>query len=385
MNFELSEEQLEFQASARKFAQLELMPEAAVWDEQQIFPKKALKKAGALGFMAMYVPESLGGIGLSRLDSAIIFEELATSCTSTAAYISIHNMATHIIAGYATEDIRQQWLASLSSGEKLASYCLTEPSSGSDAASLRTSAKKQGDQYILNGSKAFISGAGDTDVLVVMARTGESGPKGISAFAIPSNLKGIGFGKKEAKLGWNSQPTRAVTFDNVKVPEYCLLGTEGQGFTIAMQGLDGGRINIGICSVGAARFCLDTAISYTQERKQFNRPISSFQNTQFKLADMATKLTAARQMIFLAASKLDANAADKTMYCAMAKRLATDEGIHICDQALQLLGGYGVIKDYLIERYFRDTKVHQILEGTNEIMRLIIAKWLLKQPGKPTL
>lgn len=378
MNFSLSEEQQAFRDTAAQFARDCLAPSAAEWDEQHTFPKDALRAAGELGFMGMYTPEEEGGLGLSRLDSAIILEELAAGCTSTAAFISIHNMALNMIARYGSADSRNEWCAPLISGEKLASYCLTEPGAGSDAGSLKTKAVKDGEVYRLSGSKAFISGAGDTDVLVLMARTGSEGPKGVSAFCVPANLPGISYGKREIKMGWNSQPTRAISFDNVELPATALLGEEGQGFAIAMEGLDGGRINIATCSIGAAKACLDISLDYVQEREQFGRAIADFQATQFKLADMQTELIAARQMVRLAASKLDAQDADKTSYCAMAKRFATDIGFKVCNEALQLHGGYGYIREYPIERFVRDSRVHQILEGTNEIMRVIVSRELLK-------
>ncbi len=377
MNFELNEEQQAFQQTARKFAQQHLAPNAQHWDQEQHFPKAAFKAAGELGFMALYVPESAYGIGLSRLDSAIIIEELAYGCTSTAAFISIHNMAFNMLAKYAAPALVEKWAPDLASGSKLASYCLTEPGAGSDAASLTTKATKQGEHYVVNGSKSFISGAGDTDLLIVMLRTGGPGAKGISCLAIPADSEGISFGKKEEKLGWNNQPTRIINFENVKVPCTHLLATEGEGFKLAMEGLDGGRINIAACSVGTAAASIVLTRNYVNERQQFGQAIANFQNTQFKLADMLTELVAARQMIYLAAYMLDKNHPEKTAHCAMAKRFATDYCFRICDEALQLHGGYGYIKEYPIERFFRDTRVHRILEGTNEIMRLIIAKRLL--------
>ncbi|KZY38467.1 acyl-CoA dehydrogenase [Oleiphilus sp. HI0081] len=377
MNYDLNEDQLAFQETAKRFAETELAPQASIWDAACEFPKQAFVEAGKLGFMAMYVPEADKGIGLSRLDSSIIMEELASGCTSTAAFISIHNMAFNMLARYGRKSLVDQWSEALASGRKLVSYCLTEPGAGSDAASLTTSGKLEGDHYIVNGCKAFISGAGDTDLLVTMLRTGEAGPKGITCLAIPATSEGISFGKKEEKLGWSNQPTRLIHFENVRVPKENLLAHEGDGFKLAMEGLDGGRINIAACSVGTARASLRQSISYVKERKQFNQTIADFQATQFKLSDMLTELVASRQMIRLAAFKLDQGAADKSVHCAMAKRLATDLGFKICDEALQLHGGYGYIKEYPIERYFRDTRVHRILEGTNEVMRLIIARALL--------
>ncbi len=377
MNFELNEDQQAFSDTARQFADQEMAPFAAQWDKEHHFPVDVIRKAGDLGFCALYTPESEGGLGLSRLDSSIIFEQLAMGCTTTTAMLTIHNMATWMIATWARDEIKSQWMESLVSGKSIASYCLTEPGNGSDAANLKTSAKRDGGDFILNGSKVFISGAGATQVLVVMARTGEDGAGGVSAFFVPADADGIIYGKAEEKMGWNAQPTRMVTFDNVRVSEQNLLGSEGQGFKFAMQGLDGGRINIATCSIGTAQQALNTASAYMNEREQFGKAIGSFQALQFKLADMATELVAARQLVRLAASKLDNAHADKTTYCAMAKRFATDVGFEVCNQALQIHGGYGYIKEYPLERYVRDVRVHQILEGTNEIMRLIIGRRLL--------
>lgn len=381
MDFSLNDDQMAFQNLARRFATNEMQPHAAEWDERKIFPKNLFKAAGELGFMGMYCPESVGGLNLSRLDTTIILEELAMGCTSTAAYISIHNMASWMVATWGNEITQQTWCDDLISGIKLASYCLTEPNAGSDAASLRTTAKKEGQNYLINGSKMFISGAGETDVLILMARTGsqEDGAKGISAFAVPANLPGISYGKNESKMGWNSQPTKAISFENVVLPSHCLLGVEGEGFKLAMQGLDGGRINIASCSLGAAQACINLSQMYLKERQQFGRPLSAFQSLQFTLADMVTELVAARQMVRLAANKIDNNAPEKTTYCAMAKRFATDTGFKVCNDALQLHGGYGYIKEYPIERFMRDSRVHQILEGTNEIMRVITARHLLEE------
>jgi len=377
MNFDLTEDQQMFAETAKQFSDTEFAPLAAKWDQEHIFPKDVIAKAGELGFCGLYSPEDVGGLALSRLDSSIIFEQLSMGCTATTAMMTIHNMASWMIATWGTQEVKNTWCPSLVMGEKLASYCLTEPSAGSDAASLRTSAKKDGEHYLVNGSKVFISGAGETDVLVVMVRTGEAGAKGISALAIPADLDGIIYGKAEDKLGWNAQPTRQITFDNVRVPIENLLGKEGEGFSIAMKGLDGGRINIATCSIGTAQQALNSAIIYMKEREQFGKPIAAFQGLQFKLADMATELVAARQLVRLAAFKLDNNDPEKTAYCAMAKRFATDIGFQVCDAALQIHGGYGYIKEYPLERHFRDVRVHQILEGTNEIMRLIIARRLL--------
>jgi len=379
MNFDLTEDQLMFADTAKQFSDTELLPNGSKWDQEGIFPKDVIVKAGELGFCSLYTPEAAGGLNLSRLDSSIIFEQLAMGCTATTAMMTIHNMATWMIATWGTNVIKEAWCPTLVTGEKLASYCLTEPGSGSDAASLRTSAKKEGDTYVINGSKVFISGAGDTDILVVMVRTGKPGPKGISAFAIPADLDGIIYGKKEDKLGWNAQPTRQITFDNVKVPVENLLGSEGDGFSMAMKGLDGGRINIATCSIGTAQQALNISMEYMKEREQFGKPLAAFQGLQFKLADMATELVAARQLVRLAAYKLDQNDPEKTAYCAMAKRFATDVGFQVCDAALQIHGGYGYIKEYPLERHFRDVRVHQILEGTNEIMRVIIARRLLTE------
>ncbi|HCG8267237.1 TPA: acyl-CoA dehydrogenase family protein [Vibrio parahaemolyticus] len=379
MDFELNEDQRAFADTAQQFSLERLAPMAAEWDEKQNFPKDVLREAGELGFLSLYTPEAHGGLGLSRLDASIVFEQLSMGCTSTTAFMTIHNMVSWMVASFATEDVRAKYCPKLVIGEWLGSYCLTEPNAGSDAASLTTTASKKGDTYVLNGGKAFISGAGETDVLVVMARTGEAGAKGVSAFVVPAQADGISYGRKEPKMGWNSQPTRAVTFENVVIPASHLLGEEGQGFIFAMKGLDGGRINIATCSVGTAQQALNQATQYMQERKQFGKSLAQFQALQFKLADMATELVAARQLVRYAASKLDRGDSDATTYCAMAKRFATDIGFQICDQALQIYGGYGYIKEYPMERYFRDVRVHQILEGTNEIMRLIIARRLLSE------
>ncbi|EHR5478495.1 acyl-CoA dehydrogenase family protein [Vibrio parahaemolyticus] len=379
MDFELNEDQLAFAEVAKQFADQMLAPHAAEWDENHHFPKDVLRQAGELGFLSIYTPPEHGGLGLSRLDAAIIFEQFAMGCTATTAFMTIHNMATWMITSFAKTEVAQQFSADLISGEKLASYCLTEPNAGSDAASLTTSAVRDGDEFVLNGAKVFISGAGDTDVLVVMARSCGEGAGGVSAFVVPADIEGISYGKKEAKMGWNCQPTRMITFENVRIPADYLLGKEGEGFKFAMLGLDGGRINIATCSVGTAQQALNEAKQYMTERKQFGRSLAQFQALQFKLADMATELVAARQMVRLAAAKLDAQHAEKSAYCAMAKRFATDVGFKVCDQALQIHGGYGYIKEYPVERHFRDVRVHQILEGTNEIMRLIISRRLLTE------
>lgn len=381
MHFDLTDDQVAFQDTAAKFAQQYLAPNAKEWDESATFPKDVFEEAGHLGFMAMYIPEEHNGIGLSRLDAALIMEQLATGCTSTAAFVSIHNMAFKMLSKYGQAALVNDWCDGLASGKKLASYCLTEPGSGSDAASLSTKAIKDGDSYLVSGSKVFISGAGSTDLLVTMVRTGGEGPKGISCLAIPADLDGITYGKKEDKLGWNSQPTRQITFDNVRVPTGNLLANEGEGFKLAMEGLDGGRINIAACSTGTAIAALEAATRYASERKQFGQSLSDFQITQMKLADMLTDLTASKQMIRLAAFKLDQGDPERSSYCAMAKRFATDACFELCDQALQIHGGYGYIKEYPLERFFRDTRVHRILEGTNEVMRMIIARRLINDPN----
>ncbi len=379
MDFELSEQQTAFQDAARSFARQELSPFAAEWDKNSTFPVDTLRKAGESGFLSIYTPETCGGLGASRLDAALVFEELSAGCTTTTAFMTIHNMVTWMLASFGTDALREQWCPQLVTGEKLASYCLTEPGSGSDAASLKTAARRQGEEYIVNGSKCFISGAGSTDLLVVMVRTGIEGPKGISALAIPADTPGISYGRKEEKMGWNAQPTRMITFDDVRVPVTHRLGKEGDGFRLAMMGLDGGRINIASCSLGTAKAALEQAHGYLGERKQFGRELGEFQALQFKLADMATELVASRQMVYLAAVKLDNKDPQATTYCAMAKRFATDSCFAICNEALQLHGGYGYIKEYPLERYVRDSRVHQILEGTNEIMRVIIARRLLSE------
>jgi alkylation response protein AidB-like acyl-CoA dehydrogenase len=384
MDFNLNEDQQAFAETAYQFAMSELAPNAALWDREHIFPKDVIKKAGELGFCGLYTPEEAGGLGLSRLDSSIIFEQLAMGCTATTAMLTIHNMATWMIASFGTDAVKEQYIDQLVMGELLASYCLTEPGSGSDAASLKTKADKDGDSYVLNGSKMFISGAGETDVLVVMARTGEAGPKGISAFVVPADAEGVSYGKAEEKMGWNAQPTRLVTLENVRIPAANLMGSEGEGFKFAMQGLDGGRINIATCSIGTAQQALETAKQYMSEREQFGKPLAAFQALQFKIADMNTELVAARQMVRLAAFKLDTNDSEKTTYCAMAKRFATDVGFKVCDDALQIHGGYGYIKEYPLERHVRDVRVHQILEGTNEIMRVIIGRRILAE-GAPSV
>lgn len=383
MDFSLNDEQQAFVDTARQFMEKELAPNAAEWDVASHFPVEVIKASGQLGFCGLYTPDDVGGLGLSRLDSSLVFEVLSQGCVSTTAFITIHNMATWMVASFAEDTVRNEWVPVLASGDKLASYCLTEPNAGSDAASLKTSAVRDGDDYVLNGSKAFISGAGSTDVLVLMARTGDSGARGISCFMIPSETPGISFGRNEDKMGWKSQPTRQVILEDVRVPARYRLGSEGEGFSIAMRGLDGGRINIASCSLGAAHSALNQSLAYVQERQQFGQAIAEFQSVQFKLADMATQLVASQQMVRLAAWKLDNQDADRTSYCAMAKRLATDLCFDVCNEAIQLHGGYGYIREYPLERYMRDARVHQILEGTNEIMRVIVARRLLN--GAPLL
>ncbi len=374
MSFELTDDQRAIQDTARAFAQDRLLPGAARWDEEKIFPEAELREAASLGFAGLYCQDDVGGTGLTRLDAALVFEELAAACPSTAAYISIHNMCAWMIDRFGDQALRQRVLPKLMTMEHFASYCLTEPSAGSDAASLKCRAVLDGDHYVLNGTKAFISGGGRSEFYVVMCRTGGEGPKGISTLVVEKGTTGLAFGKQERKLGWNSQPTAMVIFENARVPVTNRVGAEGDGFKIAMAGLDGGRINIAACSLGGARACLEGAARYMRERKQFGKPLADFQALQFRLADMATELTASRLMIHHAAAKLDANAPDKTVACAMAKRFATDACFEIANQALQLHGGYGYLKDFPIERYLRDLRVHQILEGTNEVMRMIVGR-----------
>jgi alkylation response protein AidB-like acyl-CoA dehydrogenase len=377
MDFNLNEDQRAFVDLAQQFAANELAPNAAKWDEEAIWPLEAMQQAGELGFCGLYANPEWGGLGLSRLDASLIFEQLAMGCTTTTAMLTIHNMATWMVTDFGNAQTNEKYGEMLTSGQWLASYCLTEPNAGSDAASLKTKAVRDGDDFLLTGSKVFISGAGETDVLVVMARTGEDGPKGISAFVLDSNSDGISFGRKEDKMGWNAQATRMINFDQVRVPASQMLGAEGEGFKIAMKGLDGGRINIATCSIGTAQQAMQDALAYVNERKQFGKSIAAFQGLQFKLADMNTELVAARQMVRLAAFKLDEKDPDATTYCAMAKRLATDMCYDICDEALQCFGGNGYIKEFPMERYLRDTRVHRILEGTNEIMKVIISRRIL--------
>ncbi|HEY1631225.1 MAG TPA: isobutyryl-CoA dehydrogenase [Rhizomicrobium sp.] len=379
MDFELTEDQRAIEDAARRFSMDRLAPNAAEWDEKEHFPVDVLREAAALGFASIYVKGDVGGSEMSRLDAAIIFEELSAGCTSTAAFISIHNMASWMIDRFGGEEVRKRFLPALVGMDKIASYCLTEPGSGSDAGSLKTKAVKDGDHYVLNGSKAFISGAGVSDIYVCMVRTGEDGPKGVSCLVVEKGAPGLSFGKKERKMGWNSQPTALVIFEDCRVPIANRVGGEGEGFKIAMAGLDGGRINIGACSVGTARAALEEAKAYARDRKQFGKPIADFQASQFKLADMATELEAARLMIRAAADALDKKQPRATMLCAMAKRFASDMGFKIANDALQLHGGYGYLKDFPAERHVRDLRVHQILEGTNEIMRVIVAREMFRQ------
>jgi alkylation response protein AidB-like acyl-CoA dehydrogenase len=377
MDFDLSEDQRAFQATARQFAREEMMPRAREWDENETFPVPELRKAAALGFGGICVKDDVGGSALTRLDAAIIFEELAQGCTSTAAYISIHNMAAWMIDAFGGKAQRQRFLPKLCTMEHFASYCLTEPDSGSDAASLKTRAVREGDHYVLNGSKAFISGGGVSDLYVCMVRTGGAGAKGISCIAVEKGASGLSFGAQEKKLGWKSQPTAMVNFEDCPVPASNLIGDEGDGFKIAMAGLDGGRLNIAACSIGGAQFCLDRTIEYMRERKQFGSRLSEFQALRFRIADYATELEAARLMVRRAAVAVEAREPGATRLAAMAKRLATDVGFEVVNGCLQLHGGYGYLRDHPIERVLRDVRVHQILEGTNEVMRLIVSRDML--------
>jgi len=377
--FSLNEDQLAIQEMAQRFTADNITPHAGEWDEKHIFPIETIRQSAELGFGAIYVSEESGGIGLGRLEAALIMEAMAYGCPSTSAFISIHNMAAWMIDRFGAQSLKDKYLPSLVTMETIASYCLTEPSSGSDAAALKTTAKKDGDDYILNGSKQFISGAGSNDIYVAMVRTGEDGAKGITCMVIEKDMPGVSFGAQERKLGWHSQPTAQLILEDVRVPAENIVGSEGEGFRIAMMGLDGGRLNIGACSLGGAQRCLDEAITYTKERQQFGKAIADFQNTQFTLADMATDLEAARALLYLAAVKVTENAPDKTRFSAMAKRLATDNGSSVVDRALQLHGGYGYLQDYPIERFWRDLRVHSILEGTNQIMRMVVGRDLLRQ------
>jgi alkylation response protein AidB-like acyl-CoA dehydrogenase len=379
MDFALTDDQRAIQEAARAFAEAELAPHSAEWDETKTFPVDVMRHAAEMGFCGIYTGEEHGGMALGRVEAALIFEELSRGDVSTAAFISIHNMATWMIDSFGSADLRARYVPSLVTMEKIASYCLTEPGSGSDAAAMRTTAVRDGDHYVLNGSKAFISGAGTSDVYVVMARTGEPGAKGISAFVVDLGTPGLSFGAQEKKMGWNSQPTAIVSFDDCRIPAENLLGKEGDGFRYAMMGLDGGRLNIAACSLGGARLALETAQDYVSTRKQFGKALAEFQNTQFKLADMATQLDACRLMVLRGARAIDTGHPEKTKWCAMAKRFTTDACFQIADEALQLHGGYGYLKDYPLERIVRDLRVHRILEGTNEIMRVITAREMLRQ------
>lgn len=374
---QLTEEQIAFQEAAKIFAEKEMAPFASQWDQDCYFPIETLRKAAAMGFAGIYVDSQYGGCGLGRLEASLIFEELSTACVSTAAYLSIHNMVSWMIDTFGNTDQKSKWLPKLMTMETLSSYCLTEPTAGSDAASLKTKAERDGDYYILNGEKAFISGGGASDLYLCMVRTGEPGPKGITALVVEKGAEGLSFGKKEIKMGWNSQPTTAVIFQNCRVSVSNRIGEEGEGFRIAMQGLDGGRINIASCSLGGAKACIAASATYMKERSQFGKTLAEFQALQFRLADMATELEAARLMVHRAANMLQNKEQDAKVACAMAKRFATDVGFRVANEALQLHGGYGYIKEYQIERFVRDLRVHQILEGTNEIMRVIIARNIL--------
>ncbi len=376
--FDLTDDQIAIQDMARKFTADAITPFAAQWDEDHVFPRDTIKAAAELGFGAIYVSEESGGIGLGRLESALIMEAMAYGCPTTSAFISIHNMAAWMIDSFGGETVKAKYLADMIAADKLSSYCLTEPGSGSDAAALKTTARLDGEHYIVNGTKQFISGGGVNDLYVTMVRTGADGPKGISCLVIEKDMPGVSFGVPERKLGWNASPTAQVIFDNVRVPVENLVGAEGQGFSIAMAGLDGGRLNIGACSLGGAQRCLDEAIQYVKDRRQFGKAVAEFQNTQFTLAQMATELEAARVLLYLAAAKVTSGASDKTRFAAMAKLLSTDTGSSVVDRALQMFGGYGYLRDYPIERFWRDLRVHRILEGTNEVMKMIIGRDLLK-------
>ncbi len=378
MDFALSDEQDAIQDMARRFAREEMAPNAAKWDEEKIFPTQTIKKTAELGLAGIYTSEEHGGSALTRLDAVLIFEALSAGCTATAAYVSIHNMVTWMIDRFGGDDLRARFVPRLTSMEMLSSYCLTEPSCGSDAAALKTKAVRDGDHYIVNGSKAFISGGGVSDLYLVMVRTGEEGPKGISALVIEKDSEGLSFGANERKLGWNAQPTTIVSFDNVRVPIANLIGAEGDGFKFAMMGLDGGRLNIAACSLGTAQAALDAALDYVNERKAFGKPLAAQQALQFTLADMATELEAARTLLYRAAWSLDQKTPNAGALCAMAKRFVTDTGFDVVNKALQMHGGYGYLRDYPLERMLRDVRVHQILEGANEVMRLIIARHLLQ-------
>ncbi len=378
MDFALSQEQEAIQDMARRFAEDELAPNAAAWDEDKHFPIDVIKKTAALGLAGIYTRDDVGGSGLGRLDAALIFEALSAGCTSTAAFLSIHNMCSWMIDRFGDDALREKYCPKLTSMEMVASYCLTEPGSGSDAAALKTKAVRDGDDYVLNGSKAFISGAGVSDLYVVMVRTGGEGSKGVSTVRVEKDTPGLSFGAQERKMGWNSQPTAIVNFEDCRIPAANRVGAEGEGFKFAMMGLDGGRLNIAACSLGTASAALKAALDYANERQAFGKRLNQQQALQFKLADMATELEAARVMLYQAAWKLDHKTPDATRFCAMAKRLVTDTGFKVVNDALQIHGGYGYLKDYPLERMLRDVRVHQILEGTNEIMRVIVARDLLK-------
>ena len=378
MTAPMSDEQVMIREMAGRFAMEQLRPHSSRWDEDSHFPVDVIKSAAELGFAGIYLNEQNGGSGLTRLDAVLIFEQLSYGDVSTAAFISIHNMASWMIETFGNDEQRAQWLPKLTSMELIASYCLTEPSSGSDAAAMKTRAVCEGDHYVLNGSKQFISGAGTSDVYVVMARTSDDGARGVSAFIVPKDTPGLSFGANEKKMGWKSQPTRQVLFDNARIPVANRVGAEGHGFRFAMAGLDGGRLNIAACSLGGAQLALDKAIEYAKEREQFGQPLAKFQSVQFKLADMETELQAARVMLYEAAARLDGKSPDATRWCAMAKRFVTDTGFKVANEALQIHGGYGYLADYGVEQIVRDLRVHQILEGTNEIMRVIISRDMLQ-------
>ncbi|RIV75589.1 acyl-CoA dehydrogenase family protein [Pelagerythrobacter aerophilus] len=377
--FQLTDDQLAIQEMARRFTADHITPFAAEWDEKHHFPRDVIQKTGELGFGAIYVSEESGGIALGRLEAALIMEAMAYGCPATSAYVSIHNMAAWMIDRFGGEEVKKKFLPRLVTMEQIASYALTEPGSGSDAADLKTTARLDGDHYVLNGTKQFISGGGFNDVYVCMVRTGEHKSRGITCLVVEKDTPGVSFGAPEKKLGWNASPTAQVIFEDARIPVENRVGAEGDGFRFAMAGLDGGRLNIGACSLGGAQRCLDEAIAYTKDRQQFGQPIADFQNTQFMLADMATELEAARALLYLAAVKVTDNAPDKTRFSAMAKRLATDSGSNVVNNALQLFGGYGYLKDYPIERFWRDLRVHSILEGTNQVMRMIVGRDLLRQ------
>jgi acyl-CoA dehydrogenase len=376
--FDLTDDQLAIQEVARRFTADAIIPFAAQWDKDHTFPRDTILAAAELGFGAIYVNEDWGGIGLGRLEAALIMEAMAYGCPTTSAYISIHNMAAWMIDRFGTDRLKARYLPDLVTMTRMASYSLTEPGSGSDAAALRTTARREGAHYVLDGTKQFTTGGGVNDVYLVMVRTGEEGPKGITCLVVDRDTPGVSFGALENKLGWNASPTAQLIFDGARVPIDNRVGEEGDGFRFAMAGLDGGRLNIGACSLGGAQRCLDEAVAHAKDRRQFGRAVAEFQNTQFTLADMATELAAARALLYLAADKVTAGATDRTVFSAMAKRLATDTGSAVVDRALQLFGGYGYLKDYPIERFWRDLRVHRILEGTNEIMKLIVGRELLK-------